>query len=115
MASPVSTQRRAKTPTSVPLPAGTALSWQCLAAHDQVGCIVGGDEIGADRAVGEMTVEHGDQRLGLVEIGGLAGDLEQGETGARHVGVVVERAAMQPLAGAVGMEQPAVLRRASDP
>ena len=29
-ASPSSTQRRANTPSSVPLPAGAALSWQCL-------------------------------------------------------------------------------------
>ena len=56
-----------------------------------------------------MPVEHGDQRLRLVEIGVLAGHLEQRHAGARHVGVVVERAAVQPLAGAVGMEQAAVL------
>ena len=107
--SPVSTHSRAKTPTRVPLPAGHCVVVAVLAAHDQVGGIVGGDEVAAAFGIGEMPVEHGDQRLRLVEVAHLAGRLEQRDAGARHVGVVVERAAMQPLAGAMGMEQPAVV------
>ena len=56
-----------------------------------------------------MIVEHGHQRLGLLDIGCVASHLEHGETGARHVGIVVERATVKPLAGAVGVEEPAVL------
>jgi hypothetical protein len=80
-----------------------------LVAHDQVGRIVGGDEVAAAGRIGEMPVQHVDQRLRLVDIARFAGRLEERHAGARHVGIVVERAAMQPLAEPRRMEQSSVL------
>ena len=82
-----------------------------LGAGDQVGGVVGGEEIAAAVRVPVMPVEHADPVARLRQIGGVAGRLVQRQRGAAQIGVVVDAGRMARPPVAPAMAQPPVRRR----
>src|SRR3546814_7099683 len=79
-----------------------------LGAHDEIGGVVGGQEVAAGGIVPVVAVEKSNPTFRLRQGVGLAGSLVERQGGGGHVGVVVEGCRMLQPAVPPGMVEAAV-------